>query len=237
MKTLRRMATVDRYNRWVFEKLAGYLGDRVLEVGCGIGNMTPFLVCAQHVTCIDLLPESVALVRKQFESDRRVHAFVTDIADPESVAKLGQSRYDTVVCINVLEHIEHHVDALRHMHDVLIPGGRILLFVPAGRYLYGRLDEALGHYRRYTLDSLCSVVRTQGFDIVEASYMNVAGIPGWFLSSRILRREAPPRGLLRLFNFFTPLFIWLETRLRPPFGQSIICVARRVDERPEPYHN
>jgi len=229
VETLRRMASVDRYNRWVFARLARHVGQRVLEVGCGIGNMTPFFLAANHVTCIDVLPESVATVRKQYEGDSRVDALMADIADPSIAERLGRSSYDTVVCINVLEHIERHVEALRNMHDVLTPGGRVLLFVPAGQYLFGHLDRALGHYRRYALEPLRELVGAQGFEIVESSYMNVAGIPGWFLSSRVLRREAPPRGLLWLFNLLTPLFIWFEETLHPPFGQSIVCVARRKE--------
>lgn len=227
VETLRRMASVDRYNRWVFQVLARHLGTRVLEVGCGIGNMTPFFLGATLVTAIDVLPESVAVVQKQAEAFPNVRAIVADIADSAAVTMLGERHYDTVVCINVLEHIERDADALRHMCDVLVPGGKTLLFVPAGPYLYGHLDEALGHYRRYSLAPLCKLVRSQGFEIVEASYMNMAGIPGWFLSSRILRREAPPRGLLWLFNLLTPFFMWVEKTVRPPFGQSIVCVAQR----------
>lgn len=227
VETLRRMANVDRYNRWVFQKLGGHVGCRVLEVGCGIGNMTPFFLGAEKMTCVDVLPESVAVVREQFATYPQVTAMVADIAEPESVEQVGAGSYDTVVCINVLEHIERDADALRHMYDALMPGGKLLLFVPAGQYLYGHLDEALGHYRRYSVGPLCDLVQTQGFEIVEAFYMNAAGIPGWFLSSRVLRREAPPRGLLWLFNLLTPIFVWFEETFRPPFGQSVVCVARR----------
>lgn len=229
VETLRRMADVDRYNRWVFQKFARYLGDRILEVGCGIGNMTPFFLQAERVTCIDVLPESVALLRQQWAAHPQVTALVADIADHDTVERLGRCRHDTAVCINVLEHIEDDATALRNMYEVLEPGGRLLLFVPAGQYLFGHLDQALGHYRRYSLHPLCDLIKAQGFQVVEASYMNVAGMPGWFLSSRILRRESPPRQLLRLFNTLTPAFIWLEERVRLPFGQSIVCVAQRPE--------
>jgi 2-polyprenyl-3-methyl-5-hydroxy-6-metoxy-1,4-benzoquinol methylase len=229
VETLRRMASVDRYNQWVFQKLAHHLGLRVLEVGCGIGNMTPFWLRANQVTCIDVLPESVAAVRRQFAATPHVEALVADITSPTAVDHLGPSHYDTVVCINVLEHIEYDGVALRHMHDVLMPGGKLLLFVPAGQYLYGHLDQVLGHYRRYALASLRALVQAQGFEVLEASYMNAAGIPGWFLSSRILRREAPPRGLLWLFNLLTPVFVRVEEQIRPSFGQSVLCIARRPE--------
>jgi SAM-dependent methyltransferase len=227
VETLRRMASVDNYNRWIFRRLAHHVGRRVLEVGCGIGNMTPFFLGGEHVTCIDVLPESVATVRATFADRPQVEVLLADIADPATPGRLAGRAFDTVVCLNVLEHIADDRQALRHMFDLLEGGGKLLLFVPAGAYLFGHLDRALGHYRRYTLGPLRDLLRETGFTVELASYMNVAAIPGWFLASRILRREAPPMGLLRLFNRLTPLFIWGEERLRPGFGQSIICVARR----------
>lgn len=227
LRTLRRLASVDNYNRWVFQKLARYVGNRVLEVGCGIGNMTPFFLRREHLTCLDLLPESVAVVLERFGDRAGFEAHVADIIDPATVVAFADRHFDTIVCLNVLEHIEDDRTAIRNMFDLLEPGGQLLLFVPAGPYLYGHLDEALGHYRRYTLGCLSGLVREQGFILDEAYHMNIAGIPGWFLASRVLRREAPPRILLWLFNLLVPLFIWFEETFRPSFGQSIVCVARR----------
>lgn len=229
VETLRRMATVDNYNLWVFRSLSRYVKGRLLEVGCGIGNMTPYFLGATHLTCIDVLAESVAVVRHQFRTFPHVNALVADISDPESVEMIGAARYQTAVCINVLEHIENDLSALRNIYQCLAPGGNLLLFVPAGQFLYGHLDQALGHYRRYSLSSLRAVVESANFQILEEHYMNVAGIPGWYLSSRILRREAPPRGLLSIFNTLAPLFIWCEEKVRPPFGQSVVCIAHRPE--------
>jgi SAM-dependent methyltransferase len=169
----------------------------------------------------------VAVLRQTYADRPEVEALVADIADPAVPARLADRHFDTIVCLNVLEHIEDDARALRHMFDLLQPGGKLLLFVPAGRYLFGHLDRALGHYRRYELDGLRRLVRAQGFVIDDASYMNAAGIPGWFLASRVLRRSTPPRGLLWLFNQLMPLFIRVEEAIRLPFGQSIVCVARR----------
>ncbi|MBI2939818.1 MAG: class I SAM-dependent methyltransferase [Chloroflexi bacterium] len=227
VETLRRMASVDNYNRWIFQKLAHHVGQRILEVGCGIGNMTPFFLGGEHLTCVDVLAESIAVVRQQYGDRPEVEVRIADIVDPATVGALVDRRFDTVVCLNVLEHIEDDERALAHMFDLLQPGGKLLVFVPAGEYLYGHLDEALGHYRRYALGSLSDLIRAQGFVVDEAHYMNVAGVPGWFLASRVFRREEPPRSLLWLFNILTPLFIWFEETFRPGFGQSIVCVARR----------
>ena len=223
------MVSVDRYNRWIFERLGAFAGKRILEVGCGIGNMTPFfLENAVSMTCVDIHPESIAVMAAEFGSDPRLRAVAADIADPASVSLVGTECFDTVVCVNVLEHIEQDGLALDNMRHVLTPGGYLLLFVPAGQCLYGTLDEAVGHFRRYSESSLRNAVTDQGLEVVDLFHMNVAGIPGWFLSSKILRRRVPPRGLLSVFNRITPALITAERLLKPGFGLSLVCIARRA---------
>jgi len=136
-----------------------------------------------------------------------------------------------VLCVNVLEHIREDGVALRHIREVLVPHGRLLLLVPAGKYLYGTLDRALGHYRRYEREELAARVRDAGLRPVQVRYMNLAGIPGWFLNSRVLKRTLLPQGQLRWFDRLAPLFIRSERMLRRwwdlPVGQSLICIAEK----------
>jgi SAM-dependent methyltransferase len=176
---------------------------------------------------MDVLPESVAEVQQKFADHPNLRSVVADISDPAVLRQIDRNSVDTVVCINVLEHIQHDAAALRHMFEALKPGGHLLLYVPAGQYLFGHLDQALGHFRRYSLETLRDLAQAQGFEAIEIAYMNVAAIPGWFLSSRVLRREAPPRSLLWLFNLLTPALVLVEGILRPPFGQSLVLIGRR----------
>ncbi|MCW5860533.1 MAG: hypothetical protein KIS63_19725, partial [Caldilineales bacterium] len=131
----------------------------------------------------------------------------------------------------VLEHIRADQIALAHMRDVLIDGGRLLLFVPAGGYMYGSLDTALGHFRRYDLAGLRRQVLEAGLSIERLGYLNLAGIPGWWLNSRVLKRNLLPQGQLAWFNRLAPFFVASERLLRrlwdAPVGQSLLCIARR----------
>lgn len=230
-ETLQRMASVDRYNRWIFREIAPFVGQTVLEVGCGIGNMTRYLLQAPRVIALDRLPGSVALVAETFAGVPDVQVCLGDITTSHTVELLADYPIDTVVCLNVLEHIAHDDVALQHMFQLLRPGGYLLLFVPAGAYMYGTLDRALGHFRRYERTTLVAQVKAAGFQPQRVSYLNLAGIPGWWLNSRVLHRQLLPKGQLRLFNALAPLLITGERALRRlwdvPAGQSLLCIARK----------
>jgi 2-polyprenyl-3-methyl-5-hydroxy-6-metoxy-1,4-benzoquinol methylase len=227
-ETLERMASVDRYNAWIYKVIKPWLGLRILEVGCGIGNMTRyFLKNSRQVVALDVLPESVACVRQQYS----LLALEGDICDDSVVEKLhAEYDFDTVVCLNVLEHIPDDGKALKNMFRLLKLGGHLVLYVPAGNYLYGTLDEALGHYRRYNRQQFHDVVSGQGYKIEKIFYMNVAGIFGWYLNSKILKRRILSEKMLSLFNLLTPLFTLVECVIKPPFGQSLVCIAGKDSE-------
>jgi SAM-dependent methyltransferase len=227
IETLMRMADVEAYNAWVYRQIRPNLGERVLEVGCGIGNMTGYYVDRPLVVCVDLLQESLALVRSKFSGRPNLHAVRGDICTEATVATLAPYGCDTAVMLNVLEHIEDDTRALESIHRVLVPNGQLLLLVPAGRYLYGTLDHALGHYRRYEPDELRRLLTEGGYAIESLRYMNLAGVLGWFLNSRILRRRLLPRPQLALFNVLAPLFENVERLIPAPHGQSLIAICRK----------
>ncbi|HEY79902.1 MAG TPA: class I SAM-dependent methyltransferase [Anaerolineae bacterium] len=230
-ETLRRMASVAHYNRWIYEELSPYAGRRLLEVGCGIGNMTEYFLDRELLVGVDRLAASVQFTRRRFQRHPHVEIFQGDITDAAILERLRPYRFDTVICINVLEHIQDDVRALQHMRQALQPGGRLLLLVPAGPYLYGELDGALGHHRRYERGGLAEAVQAAGFRPIQIRYMNLAGIAGWWLNSRVLRRRLLPKGQLAWFDRLAPLFIRAERLLRRvwdvPAGQSLICIAEK----------
>jgi len=227
--TLERMAAAPRFNRWMFERLRPWIGRRVLEIGAGIGNMSAFLVDqapVDRVVLTDTEPVYLGRLRERFAG--RPHVSVAELRLPAVSSGLLAERLDTVVCLNVLEHIEDDAASLRAMHDLLRPGGgkggRLVLLVPALRVLYGTLDEALGHFRRYVPDELAAQLRTAGFRVRHLEYFNLAGVPGWWLGGRLLRRRLIPTGALRWYEALVPLFR-LERLLPWRIGQSLIAIG------------
>jgi ubiquinone/menaquinone biosynthesis C-methylase UbiE len=234
--TMQRLRNVGRYNEWVWSRLDPYVGDRVLEVGCGVGNFTRFLRDREHVVVTDNNEHYLARLRTASEQLDNLHVRQVDWADP-SLDGLRGERFDTVLCLNVLEHIEDDDAALATFARVLEPDGRLVLQVPAMRALYGEIDRAIHHHRRYERGDLVAQLQGHGFAIEEASYVNLPGIVGWYVNSVILKRRAIPTLQARVANLLVP---WLrfEQRLRPRHGMALLVVARKVrtlDEHPTPF--
>src|SRR5262249_9426083 len=160
-KTLRRLDSLKRYNKWIWERVQPYVGQRVLEVGAGSGTMTRFLYGRELIVVTDKETPYIDRLRNAF---RRRPGIVVERCDLDSDLALDLQHYsfDTVTCINVLEHTDDDVAALRRAYQLLARGGRLIVFVPAGKHLYGSLDRGVGHQRRYDKDELVNKLTTAG---------------------------------------------------------------------------
>ncbi len=224
-QTLLRLSRAERYNRWMFEQLAPWLGQRVLEIGAGIGSFTRFLLDRPLALATDLNPRYLRILANTFERHTRVEVAPLDLRtfDPAPLAARG---IDTVVCLNVLEHVEDDRAALRRLHDALVPGGRLLLLVPAHPRLYGPIDRAVHHFRRYGRADLVGRLEEAGFHVERTIFFNRLGVLGWFVNGTLLRRRRVPGLQVRFQNLLVPL-LRAEARVPMPFGLSLIAIARR----------
>ncbi len=222
---VRRRARLKRYNRWVWERIAPYVGQRVLEVGAGSGAMTRFLYGRELIVATDKETPYVDRLRNAF---RRRPGVVVERADLESddVLQLASNRFDTVMTINVLEHTTDDTGALRRAHQLLQPGGRVIVFVPAGRWLFGSMDRGIGHQRRYEKDELVAKLQEAGFEVEHVSFQNRIARFAWWLNAKVLGRKALPSGQSRIFDRFVPLFRAMEGE-NPKTGLSLIAVGRK----------
>jgi SAM-dependent methyltransferase len=226
-ETLDALAYLDHYNTWLIDRIRPYVGRRVLEVGSGIGNMAHYFLDRELVITSDVEPEYRETLAKRFAEKTNVIVADFSLDSGNGKEDLAAHRLDTVICVNVLEHIEDDRRAVRHMTDLLVPGGRLVVLVPALPFLYGSLDRALHHFRRYRRNELAGVVTQAGLRVDALFYFNFFGIFGWFVNARILRKEILPADQLRLFDRLAPTFRSIETALRPPIGQSLIIAATK----------
>jgi 2-polyprenyl-3-methyl-5-hydroxy-6-metoxy-1,4-benzoquinol methylase len=223
--TLERMGKLSRYNDWIWQGIAPYVGNRVLEVGAGIGNMTRVLYGRDLIVATDLELPYLHILRNRFARNPTIEVERLDLNSDECLA-LKRHEFDTVVCLNVLEHIEDHEGALQRLYEVLVPGGRLALFVPADQKLFGTMDTQVGHFRRYSREELQRVIEAAGFVTEKLVYQNIFGRFGWWLNGRVLKRTHLPAGQSRLFDLAVPILRRIEPK-NPGKGLSLIAVATK----------
>ena len=170
----------------------------------------------------DTREEYLARLRARFAERRNVT--VARLNLPDDHGALAGQRFDTIICLNVLEHVEDDRGSLVAIRAMLAPGGRLVLLVPALPAIYGTMDRELGHHRRYQRAALADLLRSTGFNVAHTEYFNLAGVPGWWLAGRVLRRPMIPAGSLKLYDVLVPLFR-LERLLPWRVGQSLIAIG------------
>jgi len=222
-----RMSKAKNYFDWQGRLVTRELGQRVVEVGCGLGNFTRLLLDREVVIALDTEPACIERITARYADHSNLHAFVCD-AGSRVFPDLSRFRPDSCVCLNVLEHIEDDRQAIHNMAAVLGPGGVIVLIVPAFEVLYGPIDRNLGHYRRYSLDTVRKLADDAGLHIRKSNYMNAVGFFGWWANARIFKREAQSEGQIEFFDQrIVPLMSRLEAIAPPPFGQSLFVALEK----------
>jgi SAM-dependent methyltransferase len=213
-----------RYRAFQLEMMAPYLGPSVLEIGAGLGEFAAQLDGLQRHVVTDVDPQAVASMAERFAGRPEVEARVVDLA--QGPVDLG-APVSTVVAINVLEHIDDDTGALRTVAALVEPGGRIVLWVPAYMQLYGDFDRAVGHVRRYTPRTMTAAIRNAGLGPVLVKPVNLLGGIAWWATVRRGGVGTPNPRLVRIYDrFVVPVTRTVESRVTPPFGQSVLAVAR-----------
>jgi SAM-dependent methyltransferase len=223
--TLDNLDGAGNYAGWIFELIEPYLGAEVLEVGAGHGTFTGMLARkAKRVLACDLSERCVSKLRERFSAEESVEILHGSV---DSAA--GRGPFDTVILINVLEHIEDDDGTLREIRGRLLrPGGRIVLWVPAFSLLYSDFDRRIGHYRRYRRPGLRMQLSDAGYEVRDIRYVNAVGAVAWLVLARFLRRTPTHGTPVKVFDrSFVPVLKRLEWRWHPPFGQSVLAVATR----------
>ena len=217
-----------RYSDHVFLLFQPFIGRRILEVGAGIGTMSRKLIRRADLV-IGLEPNVNCYARLQ----AAMRAEPTFLPDPRhledcDLGELQSHRLDTVFCVNVLEHIADDAGALTLFRDALVPGGHVLIYVPAVQAAYGPLDAELGHHRRYSKRALAAAFAASGLELVRLRYANPIGLIGWMYNSHVTKARHHSLDQVRVFErFVAPWALPLERLIPPPIGSSLVAVGRR----------
>ena len=221
---LERLNQAPRFTRWMADVVQPYVGDRVLEIGAGTGNMSVHLMPRAVYWATDVNPQYLEYLETMRATRPYMRVAYTDGAK-ETSFPAGQG-FDTVVCLNVVEHVEDDLGTLRNIFRALDNGGRAIILVPFGPGLYGTLDKVLGHCRRYTEEQLVAVAQQAGFRVEKVLKFNRPGVVAWWLNGRVLRRKTFGLAQVRMLNLLTPIFRLLDSWLPlPPL--SLIAILRK----------
>lgn len=223
-ETLKRMDTARFYNEEIFSLAKPFLKGDILEVGCGIGSFTEKLISVGNVTAIDIEKYYISKTKKAL--GKRAHVGFGDIEKGKYFFD-SSKRFDSIICLNVLEHIQNDTKTLQNIYSLLRKKGTVFLLTPAHPAFFGSLDKGLGHARRYTKSDVRAKFLKAGFKVKRVYYFNSFGGLGWFLNSKLLRRKILPRHQLKVFSIVGRIPLFFEKFVKPPFGLSVVIIASK----------
>ncbi|MDY6874378.1 MAG: glycosyltransferase [Chloroflexota bacterium] len=222
-KDLIDMEAAPKYTEWTLRRTKPYVGNLTLEIGSGIGNNVRILMQYTDVIATEVEPVYLEVLRNAYLNTPGVDVREWDATLPPP-ADLPQP--DSILCSNVLEHIEDDRAFVANVDKALGPGGRMIFIVPRGKKLYSSLDSAIGHYRRYDRARLQGIFEDLGYEVEEAFTLNKIGVLGWWYRGKIAKQKAIGRFGLKMFNILVPIFRLLDPIL-PWKGLSLVMVARK----------
>ena len=221
---LGRLNRAPRFTQWMADVIRPYIGERVLEIGAGTGNLTMQLIPRKLYYASDINPHYLTYLENLIPNHPYLRVGYTDGEKHDSYP--SDEKFDTVICLNVVEHLENDFGALRNILDALEENGRAIVLVPYGPRLYGTLDTVLGHYRRYTKPQFTALAARAGFQLETLLSFNRFGSPAWWLNGRLLRRKTFGLWQIKMLNALTPLFRVID-RFLPLPPLSLIVVLRK----------
>jgi SAM-dependent methyltransferase len=237
--SLQALAQADQYTRWILSAITPFLPPTnqpgsVLEIGCGIGSYSLGLLAhAQRLVALDIDPDFVTATQQRLsplvQANQTVTVALHNVFGPNEATNVAFSGpFDTIVLLNVLEHLPDDVASLKQLLPLLGQHGRLLIWVPALPALLSPYDRLIGHYRRYTKHSLLACLTAAGLTLEHCAYHNLLGILGWWVQFCLLQKTQFAVGSVRVFNAMATWLFALEQRYQPPVGLSLLAVATRA---------
>lgn len=229
LEVLDVIASAGRFNQWMYQTIAPFCTGEILEIGSGVGNISQFFIRNnQSIVLSDIRLNYRTILKEKFGLDGQ-KVLEIDIAHPN----FGQTypellgNFDSIFCLNVVEHIKDDELAIANMVRLLKPGGILTVLVPAHQALYNGFDVTLEHFRRYHKKSLTALMSKHG-RLIDAFYFNAMGILAWFISGSLFKNKSIPEGEMKLFNHLVPVFALIDKMTFRKIGLSVICVVEKM---------
>lgn len=227
---LERISEAPRFNEWMYNTIRSYLVGEILEIGCGIGNISSYAVKdGKSITLSDYDATYLSFLKAKFHGYLNVKDIIElDLAKSEFKKEFAHisGSFDTIFLLNVLEHIENDIAAVNNLQYLLKAGGKLIILVPSYSFLYSDMDRLLGHYRRYTIPSLTQVIHKNNLLVINAFHFNLLGMAGWYWN-KLFRQGEISQEKMSLFNKLVPFGKLLDKLFLNKVGLSTIIVASK----------
>lgn len=223
-----------RFNDWMYKQIKIRLEEKmgnILEVGSGLGTISEKIFrdmgSSSHLMLTDISTRYVQSLKTRYSSFQNVSVERMDLNNREEYSKIGYGKYDSIIALNVLEHIKDDLLALQELYKMLKNGGILIILVPCHKFLFNVIDEKLGHYRRYTKQELRRKINQTNFTVACMHYFNIAGMVGWFFNGNVLKNAEINRTASKWFDRLVPLLNCLDWITSNITGLSLICCLKK----------
>jgi SAM-dependent methyltransferase len=227
-KDLEAMSFAVNYHRWILSLFEPYLGSRIVEVGAGTGSFSELLLELEF-NSLSLVEPSTGMYQQLLRNLRLFDVKTYNHVFAQVAPEIRALRPDSIIYVNVLEHIEDDLSELRIINETLDNGGRLFIFVPALRWLHGSFDRQINHFRRYSKNELETKCTAAGFKVISSRYFDLLGVLPWWVKYRLLQSEKMEPDAVRFYDQrIVPLARAFESRFKPPLGKNILLIAEKI---------
>jgi SAM-dependent methyltransferase len=221
-----------RFNNWMYKEISAGLKGDVLEIGSGIGTYSKKIIRdkprVSHIMLTDISSSYIEALANKFSSkNNNVSVSKLDLDRKEDYEKIGYKKFDSILALNVLEHVENDEFALQQLYEMLKDEGTVVILVPCHKFLYNVIDKNVGHFRRYTKKELEYKVSKTQFTIQRIFYFNMLGIVGWYLNGSVAKNSQINSTASRIFDSLVPVSQYVERLIGGRLGLSIICYLKK----------
>ncbi len=227
--TLEALANADSFTEWMFEQVRPNLGGTILEIGSGRGTYSRRILRdfpGSHIILSDIDSQYVELLRGDL-TDPRLTILRIDMENPEDFRQIKRP-VDSAFALNVLEHTRDDRRSLQNVYDILRPGGRFVVLVPAHPFLFGVIDRSIGHTRRYSKTELLNSVRGTAFRVRYLFFFNALSVLGWFIAGRVLKMTTVSPWAVDIYTRMIPIMRVIEKQiLRRRVGLSLVAALEK----------
>jgi ubiquinone/menaquinone biosynthesis C-methylase UbiE len=228
------MSENSRFNDWMYRHIKAGLNEKmgnILEVGSGLGTISEKIIRdmepSAHITLTDVSVPYIQSLKIKYSSFKNVSVYRMDLNMREEYSRIGYEKYDSIVAINVLEHVKDDLLALHEIYKMLTKGGTLIILVPCYKFLYNVIDKNIGHYRRYTKKGLYDKIKETNFTTVRMHYFNTMGVVGWYLNGNVLKNDGINPTASRWFDRLVPVLDYLDRITFNRIGLSLICYLKK----------